>query len=214
MTDAEIEALIEATADPVERETYVKMLTQCQLDSGNRLWHAPWAIKIKKTTVTVGNISFHGPARNASVEVGYAISPEFWGNGYATEALKGMTEWALSQEGVTFVEAETTPTNHTSQHILEKCGFEPDGEGAIGPRFVLESSLPSWTSIYMLLGLSIGLCAGSASDNTPIGIAMGLCLGLLIGAAMDSNARAARTKARKERKGSKEDLRTTTEGEA
>lgn len=110
-----------------------------------------------------------------------------------------MTQWAFSNQDVVFVEAETEPENKGSQRILEKCGFTPDGDGKQGLRFVLESPLTNWMTIYMLFGLSIGTGLGSSFGNIGIGISLGLCFGLCIGTALDSSVKKERKKLREER---------------
>lgn len=114
-----------------------------------------------------------------------------------------MTQWAFSNSEVVFVEAETEPENKASQRILEKCGFTPDGEGKEGQRFVLESPLANWMTIYMLFGLSIGISFGTAFGNIGIGTSLGICFGLCIGAALDSSAKKERKKLREERQNRK-----------
>lgn len=46
-----------------------------------------------------------------------------------TEAVKAMCEWALKQNGVTSVIAETELEVLASQKILERCGFKKDKSG-------------------------------------------------------------------------------------
>ena len=111
-----------------------------------------------------------------------------------------MTQWVFGKEGVIFVEAETEPDNKASLRVLEKCGFTPDGEGKEGPRFVLESPLTNWMTIYMLFGLSIGMSLGSSFGSMGIGMSLGICFGLSIGAALDAFAKKEREKLRKQRK--------------
>ena len=56
-----------------------------------------------------------------------------------TEAVKVITEWALSQESVKQVEAETDAENTASQKVLFRSGFVSNGKmGEEGPRFVYE----------------------------------------------------------------------------
>lgn len=63
--------------------------------------------------------------------------PEFEGQGLTTEAVVAMCQWAIKQEGVNCIEAETDPDNRASQRVLEKAGFLPNGViGEEGPRFV------------------------------------------------------------------------------
>lgn len=55
-----------------------------------------------------------------------------------TEAVKVITEWALSQDGVKQVEAETDAENIASQKVLLQSGFISNGKmGEEGPRFVV-----------------------------------------------------------------------------
>mgnify|MGYP003317990424 CR=1 FL=1 len=74
-----------------------------------------------------------------AVKIGrLAVSKEYQGQGYATEAVKAVTEWALQKNNVTAIEAETDVNNIISQKVLAKCGFIANGVvGEEGPRFVL-----------------------------------------------------------------------------
>jgi ribosomal-protein-alanine N-acetyltransferase len=56
------------------------------------------------------------------VEVGYALVPEFWGRGLATEMAEALAAHgeAAGHEGLV---AYTEPTNVASRRVLEKAGF-------------------------------------------------------------------------------------------
>ena len=56
--------------------------------------------------------------------VGYGLGKAFEHNGYMTEAVKSMCDWALRQSGVVAVIAETDRDGLASQSILEQCGFD------------------------------------------------------------------------------------------
>ena len=163
-------------------------------DPENRIWYAPWKMTLKKDDTYIGNLSFKGPAQDNVVEIGYGILPDQEGEGYTTEAVQAMTQWAFGNGDVVFIEAETEPENRAAQRMLEKCGFVPDGEGQEGPRYVLEKPLPNWMAIYMLFGISIGTALGTSFDSIGIGVSLGLCFGLSIGAALDSSAKKERKK--------------------
>lgn len=200
MTDAEIEALMAATDDDELRVAYGQMLSGCKKDPANRIWYAPWAMKLKKECTYIGDLGFKGPPRERAVEIGYGVLPAFEGNGYTTEAVQAMIRWCFENKNVVFLEAEAEADNRASLRILEKCGFIPDGEGQEGPRFVLERPVPIRVAVYMLFGLSIStaLCAslGIIGMGTPIG----LCIGLAIGAALDAIVKKERKKLRQRRK--------------
>lgn len=73
------------------------------------------------------------------VESGYGLKEEYRHHGYMTEAVIAITEWALSQDGVKQVEAETDAENIDSQKVLFQSGFVSNGKvGEEGPRFVYE----------------------------------------------------------------------------
>ena len=200
MTDAEIEAQI-ARADSDElRAAYGEMLDGCKRDPANRVWYAPWRMALKDGVEDIGDLCFKGTVKDHSVEIGYGVQPEYAGKGYATEAVQAMTQWAFSQKDVVFVEAETAPDSKASQRVLEKCGFVPDGTGAEGPRFLLESSLTNWQPIYMLFGMSIGMSIGQMRDQMLLGMALGISLGTLAGMALNASAKKTREAIRQQRK--------------
>lgn len=96
-----------------------------QKDPNNYLWHSFFFLIRKDDRVVVGSADFKDiPDENGEVEIGYGLGKEFEHNGYMTEAVKAMCEWALKQNGVTSVIAETDLDGLASQKILERCGFK------------------------------------------------------------------------------------------
>jgi ribosomal-protein-alanine N-acetyltransferase len=71
----------------------------------------------------VGEIGFVGPPREGAVMIGYAIVPEARRRGYATEAIAAISDWALAQDGVGEVHAQTLPDNEASIRALLRAGF-------------------------------------------------------------------------------------------
>ncbi len=79
----------------------------------------------------IGSGGFKGkPDADGSVEVGYGVLPEFQNLGYATEAVRGLVTWALSQKSVGRVIAEAFPDNVPSVRVLAHCGFIEVGAGS------------------------------------------------------------------------------------
>jgi RimJ/RimL family protein N-acetyltransferase len=62
-----------------------------------------------------------------TVELGYAISPSARGRGVATEALRQLTAWALSDLGVLRVELRINVDNEASKRVAERCGYVREG---------------------------------------------------------------------------------------
>ncbi len=74
--------------------------------------------------LVLGDIGFHAPPNpNGTVTVGYGLAPSARGEGYATEALRTMIDWALAQPDVRRVEADTAHSNLASQRVMERVGM-------------------------------------------------------------------------------------------
>jgi RimJ/RimL family protein N-acetyltransferase len=78
----------------------------------------------------VGWGGFKGPPRDGVVELGYAVAPAWEGRGLASAAVREMLREAWASSEVTAVIAHTLPERNGSVRVLEKTGFERDGEAA------------------------------------------------------------------------------------
>ena len=77
----------------------------------------------------IGDVGFMGPPdATGAVSVGCGIIDDARGQGYATEALTAVLEWARGQPGLTCVLADTTRSNLASQRLLERVGMHRVGE--------------------------------------------------------------------------------------
>jgi RimJ/RimL family protein N-acetyltransferase len=77
----------------------------------------------------IGDVGFMGPPdATGAVHVGCAITEDARGQGYATEALTTVLDWARTQSGLTCVLADTTRSNIASQRLLERAGLHRVGE--------------------------------------------------------------------------------------
>lgn len=136
LSDEEMRELISREQDEEMKAAYTQMLEGSVRFPEQRQWYAVWDICLHSGE-RVGDLCFKGLLPEGTVEIGYGFLPEFWGRGYATEAVRAMTQWASQQPGVKQIEAETEPGNAASQRVLEKAGFLPNGiMGEEGPRFV------------------------------------------------------------------------------
>ena len=61
-------------------------------------------------------------------EVGYWIGKPFWGEGFATEAVRAVVAHAFDAHGFAYVKAGHFVDNARSQRVLGKLGFSPDGD--------------------------------------------------------------------------------------
>ena len=137
-SENEMRSMLARQTDTELIKAYSEMLQGCLEHPEDWNWYATWIIEKKDGTI-IGDLCFKGLNADGSVEIGYGITEENQGQGYATEAVKAAASWALKQPRVCRVEAETEPENKKSQRVLEKCGFVPSGIiGEEGPRFSKE----------------------------------------------------------------------------
>ncbi|MGZ6177316.1 MAG: GNAT family N-acetyltransferase [Vulcanimicrobiaceae bacterium] len=71
---------------------------------------------------------FHSPGDHDNVEVGYAIKPVYWNNGYATEMTLGVLAAGFEVLSLPRIVAITQPANAASRRVMEKSGLTYDRE--------------------------------------------------------------------------------------
>ena len=74
-------------------------------------------------------------------ELGYWLGVPYWGQGFATEALHAVIDFAFSECEHTALHAGARVTNPASRRVLEKCGFQWTGVGLYRIR-AINSSAP------------------------------------------------------------------------
>lgn len=67
------------------------------------------------------------PQTEYNCEVGYCLSPNYWGEHYATEGVSGLITYAFNVLGMHRVYAVVDPQNSRSIKLLEKLKFRKEG---------------------------------------------------------------------------------------
>ena len=139
LSNEEMRLVIEKESDLEMKQAYAEMLEGSLSNPDKRRWYAIWNMELKdESGIIVGDFCFKGLSDDGVIEIGYGLKEEYRHHGYMTEAVKVITEWALSQDGVKQVEAETDAENIASQKVLLQSGFISNGKmGEEGPRFVV-----------------------------------------------------------------------------
>ena len=77
----------------------------------------------------IGGIGFvlQQDVERVSAEIGYWLGEPFWGRGIVTDALRAMTDYAITYHGLTRVFALPFAHNSGSIRVLEKAGYELEG---------------------------------------------------------------------------------------
>jgi len=84
-----------------------------------------WVITVKPDERAVGVVACRVQGHTA--DFGYALNRQSWGQGYATEAARTVTAWAMSLPGVYRVWATCDTENVASVRVLEKTGLVLEG---------------------------------------------------------------------------------------
>jgi ribosomal-protein-alanine N-acetyltransferase len=81
-----------------------------------------------------GHLGFHGPPgvnalrRDDAVELGYRVMPAYRRQGYATEAVRALIDWAHRDRGIGVFVASISPQNEPSLALVRRLGFVHVGE--------------------------------------------------------------------------------------
>jgi len=78
-------------------------------------------ICLTKSSELIGHVGL-SPLSD-QVEVGCAIEHRFQGRGFATEAIKAMSEWGMQRFGLAYVLGIVATENIASCRVLERAGF-------------------------------------------------------------------------------------------
>jgi RimJ/RimL family protein N-acetyltransferase len=77
----------------------------------------------------VGAMGFHGvPDEEGRVEIGYDLAEAARGQGYATEALRALSQWALARDDVRTLIAKIDLDNAPSRAVVTRAGFRQAAE--------------------------------------------------------------------------------------
>ncbi|MHC5309477.1 GNAT family N-acetyltransferase [Myroides sp. LJL116] len=87
-----------------------------------------WLIVKKDTSTIIGDIGFKGqPNKKGEIDIGYGITKQERQKGYASEAARGLIQWAFSKDSVKVITAKTLISNLASARTLESLGFKENG---------------------------------------------------------------------------------------
>ena len=83
-----------------------------------------WMVETRLESTPIGICGLLKRDVLADVDIGYALLPEFWSQGYALEAASAVVSYAHEKLGLKRVLAVTNSDNQSSIRLLEKMGFK------------------------------------------------------------------------------------------
>jgi RimJ/RimL family protein N-acetyltransferase len=75
------------------------------------------------------------------MQLGYALMPEYWGKGYATELTFAGLNYIFTKTSLEIIYAVTEEANAASQNVLYKAGFKPSGSRMEQDKLLLEFAI-------------------------------------------------------------------------
>jgi RimJ/RimL family protein N-acetyltransferase len=104
-------------------------------------WHfrgyGMWAVAEKSGGKLVGRIGFIDPTGWPGFELGWTLSRESWGKGYATEGARRALDYAFTELNRDHVISLIAPDNVASIKVAERLGEQVEGKTELFGREVL-----------------------------------------------------------------------------
>ena len=86
-----------------------------------------WALTEKSSGKFIGDFAFWKiDKKNSRTDIGYSLSPEFWGQGYMKEAIIRIFDFGFNDLKLHSIEANINPKNENSRRLLKKLGFKKE----------------------------------------------------------------------------------------
>lgn len=90
--------------------------------------HADWGVVLKATEKVIGNCGFTSvDISNECCELGYVLSPDYWGKGYMDEAFAALLETAFKRLEANRVILQILEGNQASVNFALRNGFRMEG---------------------------------------------------------------------------------------
>ena len=108
---------------PQDIEKRIELIQQAFKDKNG----ITWAIINKENNKLIGDFGIWKlDKQNFRGEIGYVLSPDYWGKGYMKEAMKTLIHFAFHTFNLNSLEANINPKNQNSRSILLKLGFKKE----------------------------------------------------------------------------------------
>jgi [ribosomal protein S5]-alanine N-acetyltransferase len=85
----------------------------------------PWVIVKREDGELLGMLEMR--INEFKAEIGYVLARRFWVQGYMTEAVRALLDWAIAQPEIYRVWATCDVENIASARVLEKAGMQREG---------------------------------------------------------------------------------------
>jgi RimJ/RimL family protein N-acetyltransferase len=132
LTRADLDEVVELHAAPEVKQTmgaFDRAAARARLERNELEWadrgHGLVAILERTTGRFLGRSGLKYWPQFDETEVGWALRPDVWGNGFATEAGRACLDWGFRDLDVPYLTAMILLDNHRSIRVAERLGMAP-----------------------------------------------------------------------------------------
>lgn len=108
-----------------------------------------WGIQLKNNNSLIGTVGFHAVStKHRRAEIGYELNPEYWGQGFAKEAIEKAVAYGMKEMELIRIGAIVFLENRPSNELLLNLGFKKEG---VLRNYMVQSGVSFDTNVYSLL---------------------------------------------------------------
>ena len=113
-----------------DKKTSDKLMNSLRQDITNRRFGLA-ALVLKKTDEVIGfcgltEATAEGVFPQGTIEIGWRLAPQFWGNGYVTEMGKALIKFGFTELKLDEILSFAVPENIRSTAVMKRIGMSPD----------------------------------------------------------------------------------------
>jgi len=107
-------------------QSFVRMFLGWQGEVPRRRFQL--AVTLRDCGTLIGNCGIRRKPDNSwEADIGYELAPEYWGQGYATEAALALVDFGFLELGLDRISSWCIADNAASARVLKRLGFRQEG---------------------------------------------------------------------------------------
>ncbi|MBB3110078.1 RimJ/RimL family protein N-acetyltransferase [Paenibacillus phyllosphaerae] len=103
---------------------YLELMADQQSESPRKAFEL--AVVLKATNTLIGGCGLHIAAPHQG-EIGYCFNPQYWGNGFASEAASALLAFGFDTLDLNRIYATCRPANTASANVMKRLGMTYEG---------------------------------------------------------------------------------------
>ncbi len=114
---------------PYSNRQQALSLIECIADDYAAKKSIRWGITLKPYPEVIGMIGYNYWIRaDFRASIGYDLARAYWGRGLMPEAVRAILDFGFACMALNRVEADASAANHASIRVLQKVGFQTEGQ--------------------------------------------------------------------------------------